>query len=157
MRKAQENDTVLVRYALSVDGELIETNREGEPLQVVIGSGRLIKGFETALINMQEGESKTITLSPEEAYGQPRDELIQQIPREALQGNPQPGMTVQAQDPATGARFTGIITTVDEKTLTVDFNHPLAGKTLTFEITLEKILPVDETSGQDEDAQEASE
>ncbi len=142
--EAKNGDTVLVRYALRVNGELVETNKEGEPLRVTIGSGKLIKGFENALIGMKEGEEKTVTLTPEEAYGNPRDDLVQEIPRAALQGNPQEGMHVQARDPATGATFTGVITRVGDETLTVDFNHPLAGRTLEFTITLEKILPKEE-------------
>ena len=142
-RTATKGDTVRIRYALRVDNQLVETNEQGEALTITLGEGKVIRGFEQAVEGMREGETKRVTLTPAEAYGEHREELVQKIPKTALEGNPAVGMHIQARDPNTGAVFTGIITRMDDDTLTVDFNHPLAGKELVFDITLEAILPAE--------------
>jgi len=109
----------------------------GEPLNFTLGEGQMIPGFEQAVLGMKVGESKTVTIPADKAYGQYRDDLVQVINREDLPAGLDPEVGEQLQGPRPGGG-TGIctVTNVTNTTITVDFNNPLAGKNLTFEITL---------------------
>ncbi|MCK4550905.1 MAG: FKBP-type peptidyl-prolyl cis-trans isomerase, partial [Candidatus Aenigmarchaeota archaeon] len=99
--------------------------------------GQMIKGFDKAVVGMELNEEKTVTLPPEEAYGEKNEKLIQQVPIDTLKNagiDPKEGMAISASgQPAQ-------ITKVENGTVTIDFNHELAGKTLVFKITLKEIL-----------------
>ncbi len=138
---AQKGNTVKVHYTGTLeDGTVFDTSKEREPLTFTIGEGKLIKGFDTAVEGMQVGETKTIHIKPEEGYGQRDERLVQAVPREAAKNIPSPhaGMMVGLQGP-NGEQLQATIKEVGEKEITFDLNHPLAGKQLTFEITLEEI------------------
>ncbi|MCK5026737.1 MAG: peptidylprolyl isomerase [Nanoarchaeota archaeon] len=136
---------VKVHYTGSFeDGKVFDTSEGKEPLEFEVGSGKLIKGFDSALIGMKKGEEKEITLKPEEAYGEKHDNLMQEVPKEALKGefDPKEGMQLMLKAPDGHQMVATIIKVGDEK-LTIDMNHPLAGKTLKFKLN---VVSVEEKS-----------
>lgn len=139
--KAKDGDTVKVDYKLTLeDGTVYDESADGEPLEFTLGKNEVITGFEDAVKGMKVGESKTVTLPPEQAYGQYSDTLVQVVNRSELPSdiNPQVGQYLQGQS-SDGSVRTFVITAVTDTTVTVDGNSPLVGKTLTFEITLVEI------------------
>ena len=141
MAQATSGNTVKVHYTGTLeDGTVFDTSTEREPLEFTIGEGRVIPGFEEAVIGMDEGESRTTTIPPERGYGERREDMIAQVGRDRLpEGmDPEPGERLQVQRPGEPAT-TVIVTEVSENHVTLDSNHPLAGKELTFEIELVEI------------------
>ncbi|MAF85055.1 MAG: peptidylprolyl isomerase [Dehalococcoidales bacterium] len=138
---AKDGDTVKVHYTGTLeDGTTFDTSVGREPLEFTLGEGRVIPGFEEAVKGMQVGQSKTVTIPPERAYGLRLDDLVLVIEREQLPENLDPEVGQQLQMQQADARTTVVVVTdVSETTITVDANHPLAGKGLTFEIELVEI------------------
>lgn len=136
-------DTVKVEYEGKLeDGTVFDcSEKHGKPLEFEVGSGRIIKGFDNAVVGMKKGEAKTFRLKPEEAYGPANPILIQKVPREHLPKEPEPkaGMMLVMSLP-TGEQIPAKITDVSKDVVTIDFNHPLAGKTLIFKIKLLEIV-----------------
>jgi FKBP-type peptidyl-prolyl cis-trans isomerase 2 len=122
------------------DGSVFDTSVEGEPLEFTVGAGTMIPGFENAVISMKLGEKKTITIPSDKAYGPYRDDMVLVIERDKLpEGlNPEVGQRLQMQS-SDGRVIMVVITEVSATTVTIDANHPLAGKDLTFEIELLEI------------------
>jgi|Deesub1362B_J571_1020462.scaffolds.fasta_scaffold00365_4 peptidylprolyl isomerase len=143
MRQVAEGDTVRVHYTgrLKEDGTQFDTSQGGQPLQFTVGEGRLIKGFEEAVLGMSVGERRTIVIPSEEAYGPHREELVLRLKREQFPPSisPEVGMPLQLRQPDGGV-IDVLITDMDAETVTLDANHPLAGKDLEFEIELVEIL-----------------
>ena len=136
--QAKNGDIVQVDYTGTLEnGTVFDTSVGGEPLNFTLGEGQVIPGFEQAVLGMKVGESKTFTIPADEAYGQYRDDLVQVINREDLPAGLDPEVGEQLQGPRPGGGTgVGTITNVTNTTITVDFNNPLAGKDLTFEIKL---------------------
>lgn len=138
---AKENDKVKVHYKGTLsNGEVFDTSEGRDPLEFTLGSGQVIPGFDKGIIGMQADESKTINIPMAEAYGEPRPELIQQVPKSQLppEIKPEVGQRLVSQTPD-GQQIPIIVTEVKEDSIVVDANHPLAGKDLTFEVTLVSI------------------
>ena len=134
----EDGSTVKVHYTGKLDdGTVFDTSKEREPLEFTLGEGKVIPGFEAAVKSMEAGQSKTITIPAEEAYGQHRSDLLVPIEREHLPKGlePEVGQRLQMQQ-ASGKMSIVTITEVAEKAITIDANHPLAGKNLTFELEL---------------------
>jgi peptidylprolyl isomerase len=144
-QKVKDGDTVKVDYTLTLDdGTVYDTSEGKEPLEFTLGDNKVIKGFEKAVLGMKVGETKTMTIPPDEAYGQYHDELVyvldkSNLPELPAGEEPQVGQKLQGTD-SNGQTVIATIIKVDETTVTVDANHPLAGKNLTFEITLVEIV-----------------
>ena len=143
MSEAKQGDTVKVHYTGRLDdGSEFDSSLERQPLEFVIGQGQIIPGFEQAVVGMNQGDTKTVEIAPEQAYGPRHDEAIQQIPKSALpesiQESLQLGMQLQANDP-TGRPLMLTVTDIAEENITVDANHPLAGQALTFDLELVEI------------------
>jgi peptidylprolyl isomerase len=143
MKKAKKGDSVKAHYTGKLDdGTVFDSSRDRGPLEFSVGQSQVIKGFEDAVIGMSEGESKTVTVAPEEAYGSRREDLVitlkrSQIPpgielREGLH------LQMRQQD---GTVFNVMVSGLSEDQVTLDANHPLAGKDLTFEIEVVEIAP----------------
>ena len=103
--------------------------RDYQPLTFTVGAGQMIKGFDEGVVGMRVGEEKTLKIPPEEAYGECIEDLLRELPIEAVNFDPEVGMQL-----ATETGLKGIVTEVGEKNFVVDFNHELAGKTLIFEV-----------------------
>jgi len=135
----EKGNTVKVEYEGSFeDGTVFDSsNRDGaqHPLEFEAGSGKVIKGFDEAVIGMEKDEEKEFTIQPADAYGDPNPELVKEFPRASLPKDQEPkeGMmlVMKAQ---TGQQIPAKIVKVSEENVTIDLNHPLAGKVLKFKI-----------------------
>ncbi len=134
----EENSVVGITYTLTEDGknEVLDTNVGSAPLEFVTGKGRIIPGLEKALVGMSAGESKRITVPAAEAYGEYNPEALQTLPREQFEGiDLKKGMALYGQDES-GHTVQVVVKDFDDKSVTIDFNHPLAGKDLVFDVTV---------------------
>jgi peptidylprolyl isomerase len=142
MNRATAGNQVLFHYTGSLaDGTVFDSSNDREPLRVEIGSGQIIPGVDRALAGMAPGDTKTVTVVAAEAYGPHRDELIHEIGRDKLA----PGMKVDVGDrlegtDAAGKRLQLTVIEIDDRSVKLDANHPLAGEDLTFELKLVEIV-----------------
>lgn len=143
MSKVKKDDTVKVHYTGKlIDGQVFDSSVErGEPIKFTMGQGQLIPGFEKGLVDMEVNEKKTINISSDEAYGETKDELIQKVPKDQLPDDIEPkvgmGLVSKTQN---GQDINLVVKEVNEDTITVDGNHPLAGKSLIFDLEVVEIL-----------------
>lgn len=136
MEKVENGMYVSVDYKGSLEnGEVFDTSHGRQPLEIKMGAGQLIKGFEKELTGMAINEKKGFTLQPEDAYGQKDENLTQSFAKSDVppEMNPRVGMTVELNTPE-GRKVPAKITHVDDEKVILDLNHPLAGESLTFEI-----------------------
>ena len=141
MSKVKDGNTVKVHYTGTLkDGSVFDTSAEREPLEFKLGEGQLIPGFEKAVIGLEEGDKTKVDISVEEAYGEAREELIINVPKDQLPEDVQPeiGMQLQVNQPD-GQPVPVRVAEISDDELTLDANHPLAGKDLSFEIELVEI------------------
>jgi len=141
MSQAKSGDNVKIHYTGTLeDGTEFDSSAGREPLAFALGTGQVITGFDNAVDGMTVGESKTVTIPAAEAYGDRHEQLVQQVPKTALpeEMKPEVGMQLQSQSPE-GQVMNLVVTGVEEESITVDANHPLAGQALTFAIELVEI------------------
>ena len=141
MSAAKSGDTVSIHYTGTLDdGSQFDSSAGREPLEFTLGSGQVIAGFDAAVTGMAVGDKKSVRMEADEAYGERREELVQEVPRSALPDEikPEEGMALQSQSPE-GHIMNLIVTGVSDDSITVDANHPLAGQALSFDIELVKI------------------
>jgi len=138
MAPVKQGDTVQVNYTGKLtDGTIFDSSVDRHPLQVTLGKGALIAGFEKAVIGMNTGEKKTVIIPFAEAYGSRQDAAVVSVERKNFPGNfePQIGQRLElTQEDDSNVLVT--VTDLTDTTITLDANHPLAGKDLTFEIEL---------------------
>ncbi len=142
MTQAKSGDTVRIHYTGTLDdGTQFDSSAGREPLEFALGGGQVIPGFDSAVDGMNVGENKTVTIPPEQAYGQRHEQLVQQVSRDALPDDMEPavGMQLQSQSPD-GHVMNLVVTEVADDSITVDANHPLSGQALTFDIELVEIV-----------------
>ena len=142
MRKVEKGNTVRVHYTGKFEnGGIFDTSVNRTPLEFIVGNGQVIKGFDEAVIGMKIGEKKTVNIPFEEAYGPHMDELVFTFEKQSLPENlnPEIGQKLQLVT-GDGKRVNVTIIAVSETDITLDANHPLAGKNLVFEIELVEIL-----------------
>jgi FKBP-type peptidyl-prolyl cis-trans isomerase 2 len=143
----EKNNKVTVEYEGrfdSKDGEIFDSSEGKAPLSFITGVGMVVPGFDNAIIGMDKGEEKEITLTQDEAYGPYRDELKQKVPRNVIPQDQKPevGMMMVMATPQ-GQQMPAKITEVTDDEITLDINHPLAGKTLYFKLKLVDYSEVD--------------
>ncbi len=141
MSVAKTNDTVKVHYTGKLtDGTVFDSSLERDPLQFTVGAGQMIAGFDQAVNGMELNEKKTVTIPSNEAYCPINNELFQQVPITDLPEDmdPKVGQTLVATTPD-GRQQQVLVSDVTEETITIDANHPLAGKDLVFDIELVEI------------------
>lgn len=141
MAQAQQGDTVHVHYTGRLtDGTTFDSSQDRDPLEITLGEGAVIPGFEEAVQGMAVGDQKTAKIPVDQAYGPRRDELVMEVPRTQLPDglDPKPGEQLRMQTPD-GQAVPVTVAATDEAAIRIDANHPLAGKDLTFDLLLVKI------------------
>ncbi|MEL0078442.1 MAG: peptidylprolyl isomerase [Rhodospirillales bacterium] len=142
MLQVTKGDLVQVHYTGKLsDGEEFDSSRDEEPLKVEIGAGQLIQGFEDGLMGMSIGESKTVIIPPDQAYGLRHEEMVRAVTLDQLPDGleVQEGMVLESSDQQ-GHRVELRVTEIDGDKVVLDMNHPLAGETLTFDIEVVEII-----------------
>jgi FKBP-type peptidyl-prolyl cis-trans isomerase SlpA len=140
-----EGTRVYLNFSVSLeDGSEVDTNFGGDPLDFVIGDGSLLPGFERLIFGMAGGERQMFTVSPENAFGQPNDNNLQYLPRDQFDDDMELeiGLVFSFAD-ASGSELPGMIISFDEEEVTVDFNHPLAGRTILFDVLVHRVEPAE--------------
>lgn len=135
-----ENSNVVVNYTGKLeDGTVFDSSLDDgrEPLSVTLGQGSLIPGFENGLIGLSVGDKKTIEINPEDAYGMPNEESILKVEKTKVPENVEVGMLLQTFGPA-GVSVVKVLE-INEENVTIDANHPLAGKKLIFDLEVLEI------------------
>ncbi len=131
---------VAIDYKLTLDnGEEVDKSPEDQPLGFIVGVGQVISGLEKGLIGKTTGDNVQVTVEPEEGYGQSKEDLFQELPKSQFPDDVEikPGMTFQAQGP-NGPLMINVVE-VQDKNVRVDLNHPLAGKILQFDTTINEV------------------
>ena len=135
MKRVESNSTVSVNYTGKLeDGTIFHSSlvQGRQPLKTTLGQGQLINGFENGLLEMQVGESKTIEIPSEEAYGEYLDYLVQEVPIDQMPGDVEVGTQLFSQTDMGPVNF--VVKEIKEMTVVLDANHPLAGKNLIFDL-----------------------
>ena len=138
MAQAKQGDEVQVHYTGKLeDGTVFDTSEDGEPLSFTIGENRVIPGFEEAVTGMEPGDSKTTEVDPEQAYGEHREDMVMEMERDQIPEDVDPEVGQQLQlRLENGQTVPVLITALGEESVTIDANHPLAGRKLIFDIEL---------------------
>jgi FKBP-type peptidyl-prolyl cis-trans isomerase SlpA len=140
-----EGTRVFLNFSVSLeDGSEVDTNFGGDPVDFVVGDGSLLPGFERLLFGMSAGERQMFTVEPENAFGQPHDANVQSIDRDQFVDDVELeiGLVFSFAD-AAGGELPGMVIGVDEEEVTVDFNHPLSGRTILFDVLIHRVEPAE--------------
>jgi len=138
----KKGDKIKVEYTGTLDDGCVFDSSEGkDPIEFEAGNGMVIPGFDKAVIGMKKGEEKNVRLNPQEAYGEINEKLFKNIPRDQLPEGPEPkaGMKIGLSTKE-GYQIPARISNVTDKEITIDLNHPLAGKTLNFRIKVIEVF-----------------
>ncbi|MBU8934992.1 MAG: peptidylprolyl isomerase [candidate division Zixibacteria bacterium] len=142
MSFAADGNNIKVHYTGKLeDGTIFDSSKDRDPLEVKLGTNAVIPGFEKGLVGMEVGEKKTITISPEEAYGVRRDDLSMEANKSDFPDDitPEVGLQLAMQRPD-GQNMPVTIVKIEDDKITLDANHPLAGKTLIFEVEMMEVV-----------------
>ena len=142
MAQVKKGDTVNVHYTGKLkDGTVFDSSVDREPLRFTLGEGQIIPGFEQGVIGMKPGETKTVNIPADKAYGLHRKELVLVVNKSRIPAHlkPEVGQQLKLNQPD-GRAVPVRVTNVSESKVTLDANHPLAGKDLTFKIELVEIV-----------------
>lgn len=130
----KQGNTVKVHYTGKLEDETVFDSSTGrDPLEFQVGSQQVIEGFEAAVMGLNKGDKTTVNIPVDQAYGQVRNELIQQVPKNQVPENVSVGTQLQGMN-SQGQPFVVTVTEVNENSVTIDANHPLAGRNLIFDI-----------------------
>ncbi len=144
MTAAKKGDIVNIKCEIKLeDGFLCFKNEEENPIEFKVGEGNFIPKIESTILEMEEGETKTINLEPEEAFGQYIDDLIVEIPKDLFHTKEGVNVGVDSKvkiNSPSGKTYYGVVTEVTEDGLKLNLNHPLAGKKILITLTLESII-----------------
>ena len=143
MTENESNKTAKVHYVGSLpDGSVFDSSREREPFEFVLGADQVINGFDCAVADMTVGETKSVTIPVDDAYGPYHEEMVHEIPYSQFAEGvvPEVGMQLQSEGGEGHPPMVATVTVVTDETVTIDANHPLAGQDLTFEIELLELV-----------------
>lgn len=133
--KIEAGKTVQVNYTLTVDGKMVDSsNVSGSPLTYIAGSGQIIPGLDEALMGLKKGEKKQVTVAPEKGYGPVNPNALQKIPKKQFSDPKILKVGERVSGNSGGRPVQATIVAIGKTDVTMDFNHPLAGKTLNFDI-----------------------
>lgn len=141
MKTAENGNTVSVKYCGKFpDGTIFDSSDGREDLKFVLGANQVIKGFDDAVLGMKEGDKVTVTIAPEKAYGAYSEDLVIKVPKQGFPENIklEKGLNLELSN-REGNRIPVVVLDFDEEAITLDANHPLAGKELVFDIELTAI------------------
>lgn len=143
MTQAKAGDSVRINFKGKLqDGSVFANTAEDEPLEFKLGDGKILPGIENAVQGMDVGDTKSVTLSPEQAYGPRREELIGEVGRDNFPTNVEPKIGQRFEVPQQqGQPMVVRVVNVSDQSIKLDGNHPLAGKELTFDLELLDIVP----------------
>ena len=132
-----QNSTVTLHFALKFDsGDVIDSNFDKDPATFTVGDSSLLPGFERKLFGLKTGDKRSFAVQPEEGFGTPNEQNVQVMPRNQFDDMELDyGVLVIFKD-AAGAEMPGVVKEYNDKQVTVDFNHPLAGKVITFDVEI---------------------
>ena len=140
----QDASIVSIEYTLTDDsGNVLDSNVGKEPLTYIQGAGQIVKGLEAELNGLKVGDRKKVHVKPEDGYGLPDQQAFQEIPREKIPPDAQKTGAMLMTKTQDGRTMPLRVHEVRDKTVVVDFNHPLAGKTLNFDVTVKDIKAAD--------------
>lgn len=133
----EKGKKVKMDYVLLINSEQVETTKGKEPLEFTVGSGSIIPGLESQLIGMRIAEGKKIIVDPKDAYGPVDPAAFKEVPKSSMPQDAQikPGIVVEVEDPQ-GGTFPGVVWEVKDQSVVLNFNHPLAGQTLEFDVMI---------------------
>lgn len=146
--KAENNKMVAVDYTLTVDGKIADRSRPGQPLEFIFGTGMLLPKFEAAIVGKEPGEKVSFTLAPADGYGEIVDDAIVDLPKTIFMVDGKLAediLFVGSQIPmanAQGQRMLGVVKEIGDDTVKMDFNHPMAGKVLNFDVEVVEVRDV---------------
>ncbi|WP_120996761.1 FKBP-type peptidyl-prolyl cis-trans isomerase [Stutzerimonas urumqiensis] len=128
---------VTLHFALTLDnGDVVDSTFDKQPATFRVGDGNLLPGFEQALFGLKAGDKRTLDIPPEQGFGQPNPQNVQIMPRQQFEGMElSEGLLVIFND-AANTELPGVVRQFDDRQVTVDFNHPLAGKSLEFRVEI---------------------
>jgi FKBP-type peptidyl-prolyl cis-trans isomerase SlyD len=133
----ENNQTVAIEYEVQTEGNVIDTNVGKEPLQFTFGTGQIIPGLESRIAHMNVGDKESVEVPAAEAYGEYNEAALQAIPKSQVPDADglQPGMMLRGQG-EDGQQLEVMVREIRDEEVVIDFNHPLAGKDLTFAVTI---------------------
>ena len=133
---------VTLHFALKLEnGDVVDSTFDKQPATFKVGDGNLLPGFETALYGFKAGDKRSLQIEPENAFGQPNPQNVQVMARgQFAEMELSEGLLIIFND-AANAELPGIVKAFDEQQVTIDFNHPLAGKTLSFDVEIIEVRP----------------
>lgn len=135
----ENNQVVLMQYELKINDEIIETNMEADPIEFIFGQGHVVPGLEARIKDMTEGESRSVKVPANEAYGQYIDNLVEKYPVSDFEGiDLHIGLILEGED-ENGKVIKATVSDVTKDEVTMDYNHPLAGSDLDFKVIIHKI------------------
>lgn len=132
---------VFLNFALSLEnGDEIDSNFGSKAVSFAVGDGSLLPGFERLLLGMQSGQRQLFRVPPEDAFGQPNDNNVQRVSRDDFASDIEltTGLVCSFSD-AAGGELPGVVVGFDDQEVTVDFNHPLAGRTILFDVEIHRV------------------
>ena len=140
-----EGTRVYLNFSLSLDdGSEVDSNFGGDPVDFVVGDGSLMPGFERLLFGMSAGQRQLFTVQPGDAFGEPNEANVQIVPRRHFDDEVElvPGLVFSFAD-AGGGELPGMVVDFDAERVTVDFNHPLSGRTILFDALIHRVEPAE--------------
>ena len=140
--RIEDGSKVQLHFSVAIENgvEIDNTRSRNEPVSLVIGDGNLLPGFEKALFGLRAGDRRTVSLPPEDAFGEWNPENVQRFDTVKFEQRPEVGHMIEFEDKAKASLF-GVVMSVADDITEIDFNHPLAGKNITFAVEIFKVTP----------------
>ncbi len=140
--RIEDGSKVQLHFSVAIENgvEIDNTRSRDEPVSLVIGDGNLLPGFEKALFGLRAGDRRTVSLPPEDAFGEWNSENVQRFDTVKFEQRPEIGHMIEFEDKAKASLF-GVVMSVADDITEIDFNHPLAGKNITFAVEIFKVTP----------------